>query len=329
MIYEIVLIPDEYFSKQGMFWIIGKKKKSPFISISPAQNENYAHYGWWKLKIAAEETGRQVRAYTNINMLPLAYPMADTLFLTTDKAYVRKMYQENSETGAEVHRLCNLENEVICSGGEVETKYKPNALKHTMYRTSENIKASELIDRFRPRLYVRQSTYDLFQQLDLPEKVIMCEIREDHVNHWNGQARMQMRDLKFDRPVIGIDQNWQREMIAKVGSHWLGIQVLGSLLKDWLYVCEGGSANLHTLLPTRCIYLKDQKLRCDGIIRKMAEQRYGEAGKLIPVVGNRFWRSDEIKDNFNIIQEGIRLLEKPEILLKKIDNTMNQNIKMT
>ena len=60
----------------------------------------------------------------------------------------------------------------------------------------------------------------------------------------------------------------------------------------------------------------------------MAEQRYGEAGKLIPVVGNRFWRSDEIKDNFNIIQEGIRLLEKPEIIFKKIDNTMSQNIKM-
>ena len=334
MIYEIVLIPDEYFSRQGKFWIIGKKKKRPFISISPAQNENYAHYGWWKLKIAAEETGRQVRAYTHINMLPLAYPMADTLFLTTDKSYVRKMYQKNSETGAPVHRV-HIENEVFCSGskpnsplGEVETRYNPNALKNTMYRTSKNVKVSELIDRFRPRLYVRQSTYDLFQQLDLPEKVIMCELREDPVSHWNGQARRQMRELKFDRPVIGIGQNWQRKMIAKAGSHWLGIQVLGSLLKDWLYVCEGGSANLHTLLPTRCIYLKDQKLRCDGIIRKMAEQRYGKAGKLIPVVGNRFFRSDEIKDNFNIIQEGIRLLEKPEILFKKIDNTMNQNIKM-
>jgi hypothetical protein len=139
-----------------------------------------------------------------------------------------------------------------------------------------------------------------------------------------------MRELKFDRPVIGIDQNWQRGMIAKVGSHWLGIQVLGSLLKDWLYVCEGGSANLHVLLPTRCIYLKDQKLRCNGIIRKMAEQRYGEAGKLIPVVGNHFWRIDEIKENFDIIQEGIRLLEKPEISINTIDNEPYSvsNIKM-
>jgi hypothetical protein len=96
MIYEIVLIPDDYFSKQGEFWVIGKKKKIPFISISPAQNENYANIGWWKLKIAAEEAGRQVRAYTHINMLPLAYPMADTLFLTKDEAYVRKMYQNSS-----------------------------------------------------------------------------------------------------------------------------------------------------------------------------------------------------------------------------------------
>ena len=328
MTYEIVLIPDDYFSKQGEFWIVGKKKKRPFISISPAQNENYAHYGWWKLKIAAEKTGRQVRAYTHINMLPLAYPMADTLFLTKDKAYVRKMYKENSETGAHTHQLWDLENEILCSGDKVETKFEPNALKQTMYRTSQNVKVSELIERFHPRLYIRQSTYDLFRQLDLPEKVVMCELREDSVSHWHGQARRQMRELKFDRPVIGIDQNWQRGMIAKVGSHWLGIQVLGSLLKDWLYVCEGGSANLHTLLPTRCIYLKDQKLRCNSIIRKMAEQRYGEAGKLIPVVGNQFWRSDEIKDNFDIIQEGIQLLEKPEVLLKKIDNTISQNMKM-
>lgn len=317
---EIILIPDENFTRAGQFERLNKRTKPSFISTPPAKNENYAHYAWWKLKLAAESLNKDVVAYSHMNHLPLVYPMADVLFLSQRKDYVKRMYQNQCDTFAPTYNHRNLPNEVDCDSVGVVTRHKPTALKYEMQKALRKITLQQLVERYsKPKLYIRQSTYDLFHTLDLPENVIMCELRQDAKNHWHGQAQRQMRELKseFGRPVMGIDQKWQRKLISEVGDHWLGIQVLGSLLKDWLYVCVGGSANLHTLLPTRCLFLKDQALRCKGIVRSIEIKRNGEAGKLLPIVGDQFYRKDEIRERLPEITEGIKLLKKPEIQLKK------------
>ena len=73
---------------------------------------------------------------------------------------------------------------------------------------------------------------------------------------------------------------------------------------------------LANLFARRFLLYEIILIQCEHIIRKIAIKRYGAAGEILPVIGNRFWRNDEIKRKFSKMQEDIQLLEKPEIEFK-------------
>lgn len=288
--YEINLIPDETLTWEGQYLRLGTCKSERFVSIAPSKNENYGHYGWWRAKLAAEKLGYEVRAYTHMNQLPLAYPMADVLFLCCRDDYVRKMYIPHNDTLAETYHWHPLQNEIMCKSDYINLHHEPSAAAFELANVP--VTDEEIAEKFfKPKLHIRKSTYDLFNSLDLPSDIIVCELRADELNHWHGQEQDQMRRIYLNKPIFGIDQEWQRNIISQVGDHWLGIQVLGSLLKNWLFVCVGGSANLHMMLPTRCLFLKDQEIRTPDLIC-----RIGGLRNWVPVVGTCFWSQTEIID---------------------------------
>lgn len=104
--------------------------------------------------------------------------------------------------------------------------------------------------------YIRQSTFDLYHKLDkegkIPHDIIACEIKYEYPEP---RKFLQQFPTIASMPLYGLDYSWQKELVELTGTHYMGIQVLGSLLANWYYICLGGSARLFSLLPTRNLHL--------------------------------------------------------------------------
>lgn len=112
-------------------------------------------------------------------------------------------------------------------------------------------------------IYIRESTFDLFHKLDLqgeiPHDIVVCEIKAAFPD-----ARNYLKSISQinECPIYGIDYSWQKKLVGLCGNHYMGIQILGSLLANWMYICLGGSARLFSLLPTKNLHLWAYDIGC-------------------------------------------------------------------
>ncbi len=157
--------------------------------------------------------------------------------------------------------------------------------KHSLVvEAMETIDDDEVIETFVwPEIYIRQSTWEVFQNLQLPEDVVCCEAKLG----WGfaNEIREWLRASGLPN-VRGFEQVFQHNLLRKVGAHYMGIQFLASWLKNWTFICIGGSANLFSIVPVKGLILFDtwfNNSSTEVCLRGLAQRRYGSLGNEIPV----------------------------------------------
>ena len=136
------------------------------------------------------------------------------------------------------------------------------------------ISIEEVIDKFAfPTIFLRRSTLDYYRSLSLPSNIIYCEIKTHFYPKLTNIVKNNFPD------AIGLDKNFQRDLLKKAGDHFMGVQLLASFFKGWQFIAAGGSVNLFNVLPVRPLcFLENQDDLTSDFIRAasiFSEKRYG------------------------------------------------------
>ena len=316
---EKIEIDDQKFYT---FDITNKKNYSKEIIITPHFRENYGNIGFMKLKLYCEKNNIKVTSFGLLNQLPLFSIFSDAVILHDKPRALANIYQGPSVAGANLRNMkyfidlygAQYENIAYMKCGEYVDLMNggpkaPDPTRCPLLTKACGLKDEEVIERFYEQpVYLRQSTIDFFDKLELPEDIIMCEIKADR-NGASQASKIFINWIEENRqniklPLMGIYNDDQKKLVEKCDNHYIGVQILASLKKNWFFMCYGGSSNLFSLLPTKTLLLYDHwlnsNLSTERVVKGIYNKRYGV--NTIPIFPRRVRYVKKILDeNINEI----------------------------
>ncbi|MDZ4847679.1 MAG: hypothetical protein SGI77_00150 [Pirellulaceae bacterium] len=305
---NVHIVPDDQLRLVEGTYVFDINTRSDYedhVVCMPHFGENHSNVADLKLKLLCRKKGIRLSTFGHLNQFSEMGILADTVIAQPGNGRLNKLYGDQISTCwvdqkliqkvtdarfVEIYKMrCDSYNFLLSRGDcdpnwgkEVTAKFRKE--RALMVEAIETINDEEVIDAFVwPDIYIRQSTWDLFHELDLPNDMICSESksggpRREAVREWLMASRF---------PNVGsLDQEFQHNLLRKVGAHYMGIQFLASWLKNWMFVCMAGSANLFTIMPVKGLVMYDNKFRnpsTQTCLRGLACRRYGSLGNDIPV----------------------------------------------
>jgi hypothetical protein len=262
----IAVVPDK------MEYNLNYKDSTKVVSIAPHKQEHTVNLDLFKVNLWCKKHNYLLRSYGNVNQFPLLSMVSDSVILAGGTPDI---YGNPPK-----HKLPPLQNyqEVDVTGQTHLTDW--------MRLVKSEITNEEVVKAFtNTKIYIRKSTFDLYQSLkdELPKNCIWCETKFDRDHKFNTmEAINQIRQHNFGIPVYGLEENFafQKSILNDVRHHYMGIQVLCSLLSDCYFLCLRGSSNLFSLLPARCICYSEAYL--EHTITAYTDHRHVECVKQFP-----------------------------------------------
>lgn len=306
---NVKLIDDNLIFKQKNYYrlVINNKKTQKCITINPFRVEHYNDIDLFNIKIYCDIHNIKLKILSTMNYLPVNSQYADELIIIENKEHLSDIYESDD-------KFSNLQANVF-------DKNWPNFLETDFYQVDENIlnrkprDVTGLIEKIyneitidqlnefikNKTVFIRKSTFDIFKSniKDLPKNIVLAEIKNVFaclIEKLKNQNIIKM-------PIVGLDYEFQKETIRKVGHHYMGFQILGSIYLNWNIIAAGGSARLFSMLPTRNILL-------------MAKDLYGNDKKLIPKnIGwinkkNFPWIGNHIANKWSLNDSYLREIEE-------------------
>jgi hypothetical protein len=231
------------------------------VHILPIFKENEHNTELFKLKLYCERENIQLVSHGRLNQLPLLSQLSDRVVLDGG-ASMNSLYTESSHYCTRQRRM------------EKDERF---------WKCAKEISDEEVVEKFKSTtLCIRRSSYEFFLKENFPKRLVVAEIRLG-----NDQ---QKKYVEKNSPVeiTGLDYEFQRSLVKRSNHHYMSLQVLGSLLNQWSWICGGGSANLFCLLPVNCLILTEAgkmfRPSTRNIIRKLAQNRFAELGAIVPII---------------------------------------------
>jgi len=235
------------------------------IVIAPHYNETYISLQLFKLAIYCKKNKIKVTSIGSMNQFTFFGLFSDEVICLKD-THLHNIYSSNySSFGTDASYFNQIANFKDIYGGGMGMHGFPEA---------NEVSIDEVIDQFTfPTIYFRQSTLDYYQSLSLPSNIIYCEIK----THFYPKLT---NIVKNNFPnAVGLDKNFQRNLLEKSGDHFMGVQLLASILKGWQFIAAGGSVNLFNVLPIRPLcFLENNEDLTEEFIKAatvFADKRYG------------------------------------------------------
>lgn len=271
----IKIIDDKLIKKNKKFskLILNKKDSEQTITINPFVEEHYNDIDLFNIKIFCDKNNIKLKVLSQMNYLPLNSQYADELIIAEDKNHMKDAYDLNGKC------ITTLGENSFKSNHEgfLNTRFYQknfNPLERDCYDKTGIVKLiykeiclNELNEFIKnKKTLIRKSTYDLFLKIknELPKDIILCEIKGTFK-----KIKDKLKKQKIIKNLVGIDYEFQKELLRKTKHHYLGIQILGSEFLNWKIIALGGSGRLFSMLPTKNILL-------------MARDIYGNDEKILP-----------------------------------------------
>lgn len=211
-------------------------------AIAPFTPEHYNDVDLVAHKIIADQNQTKIVAIHSINYLPVLSKISHQALMSNYHG-LQNAYEFSTS-------IINNENPLQIPTKDIQHK---DAFTQDVKNVSIETITQKIHDT---PTYIRQSTLDLFDKLNkqgkIPHNIIACEIK---YSFDEPRKLLQTFPTIANMPLFGLDYSWQKELIQLTGNHYMGIQILGSLLANWYYICLGGSARLFSLLPTKNLHL--------------------------------------------------------------------------
>jgi hypothetical protein len=296
---KIVIVPDWHLQPCEIpdFHSISltcRRGKSE-IFISPCRDEHWVSTDLFKIKIYCERKNISITSIGSYNQFPFYSLFSDRVIV----GRMRKQAKWYTPIGK--HRWMH-------SGNETQAPIPVEDVENGPLReiAAKAVSDQEVIDRFGYRtVYILQSNYELFQSLNLPKDLFVCEAKSTGKDY-AFRAEIAAQTI-FD--VTGLNHVFQNQLLELIGSdRYMSIQILCSQLKNWQYLCCGGSSNLLCVIPIKTLFYADSCIKESeaNIIEETSDRRYGVRS----ITCSRFHAADIVGHKFRRGLEQLKLLSE-------------------
>lgn len=295
----IEIINDDLLKKHNNIYrlSINNKKSKEIITINPFRLEHYNDIDLFNLKIYCDKNNIILRVLSTMNYMPVNSQYADELILVENEDHMKRAYES---TGHAVSVLGAENFDINSWKGYFEVRFYQignNPLNRKCYDNSGIIEkiydevTLEELKKFikEKKVLIRKSSFDLFNQIKLPDNIFIAEIK---------QTFKKLINCLDNKGIVGLDYEFQKRLLEKTKHHYMAIQVLSSIKLDWKIIAGGGSARLFSMLPTKNILL-------------MARDLFGNDNKIKPkkigwINKEEFpWTGNQIDPNWQLTKSEI------------------------
>lgn len=266
-------------------YVINPGEYTKEIIIAPHYCETYLSYQLLRLWMYCQNNRIKIISVGTMNQLPLFGMFSDEVILQPSN--LNTLFTPESSFGGTITHLKS-----IPQFRDVYTRFDEN-------KASESILTEDVVRAFmEPKVYLRKSTVDLFQKLELPQNAICCEIKK----HFYPK----LYSLLEKHKLIGLDKTWQKTMAGNIGDHFMGIQILACVKKGWRFIAAGGSVNLFSIIPIHTALALETQFdfgfEHQEIFKKLSYHRYGTIPQTISFP-HRIFISRKMEDDDSCINE--------------------------
>lgn len=274
--------------------IINYKNTKDSITISPFQIEHYNDIDLFNIKIFCDKNNLILRVLSTMNYLPVNSQYADELIIIENQDHMKNAYFNHTTV---------LNKDIFNSNWKGWNQYKISTFINVNFKQVEgsnildrksldksglideiykSVTKEELIDFINnKKILIRESSFNLFNKLNLPKNIFLAEIKPTFHKLLNT-----LKEYEKKYKIFGLDYKFQQKILEKTKHHFMSIQILGSEYLNWKILAAGGSARLFSMMPTKNILLMARDLY--GNDPKIRPKKVGWiSNKKFPWMGNQ------------------------------------------
>lgn len=257
-----------------------------------------------------------ITMYGMLNQLPLFGIFADSVILQDRESWSTGIYPEKEGNPDATHYdmknlFCNFKTyaspeegeenrysfclDLSRSGGCSEEKW-PLLLS----LADREISDEEVSEHFKfPCLYMREEALTKYIKMKkegtIPDNLIMCEVRVSGGcggSHLLSILREKTKD--YEIPIC-TDLDYRKKLCAKSGQDYMSVQILCSLMSNWMWIAYGGSSNILPFFPIKILSVSDVFCRLN-LIRTIFSKRFVDFCGVFPELETLIYCFPEEKD---------------------------------
>lgn len=237
-----------------------------FVSVNPCNDENWISTDLFKFRLWAERNKKHVIGNCSYNQIPMYSLFCDELIIT--KHFFQNWY-DHSGSYSKVEK--------IVKKNYIDIEYKRDFFQNI----SDQEAATEFTNK---KIYILKSVYDKFILDDIKYKnVIICELKYRTNQKMKNKICSAKHILKNELHCYNKNNLIQKRIMeVSTQNHYMSYQILGSLLKNWQFLCCGGSSNLMCVLPIKSLFYCDYTMNnsVQTIIQKIYNNLFGFKEKI-------------------------------------------------
>jgi hypothetical protein len=269
-----------------------------------------------KFALWCKKNDIKLTMYGLLNQLPLFGIFADSVILQDKENWSKNIYpQKIGDHDATHYAAENMfeKFELFDRADDTENRFNscinlfrhgespPNQWPVLLSLADREISDEEVVEHFSfPTIYIRSDAYKKYKQLKnngkIQDNLIVCEVRVS--GGCGGEHLLSVfKEKTKDYPLpICFDLDFRKNLCAACGQDYMAVQILCSLISNWMWIAYGGSSNILPFFPIKIISISDIYCRYD-LIRKIFIKRYGqELGQIFPEQETLIYCLPEEKD---------------------------------
>lgn len=295
---KIKIISDCHFKEKQIYGIkhlyyeFNKNKFKRETLLFLNLHEHYNNIEILKFSLLCKMYNTRLVVYTHINEFPLVSTFADAAILYVSNT--EEIYDHITRYDYSRDVVGKLFNQFLSSPHGLNDAI---ALSRTdsqkwpllLEIANETISDEEVVDNFCfPKICIKETSYQKYLEIskELKENLIVCEVKtseEKQLGYDTGEIFLESLEKNTKKYILEVKTKkiFNKKLAKFCGEDYMGVQILCSFLKNWMWICYGGSSNIFSFFPVKILSLTDQTL-CKELTRKMSIKRFGEIGKVFP-----------------------------------------------
>lgn len=304
----------ELFGRDHLVYNFNCKKYSNSIILTMHETENTNNLEVLKFALWCKKNDIRITAYGLLNQLPIFSMFADSVILQDKEDWGEKIYPDTPGNPDATHYLKHdlfdqFKSQSVrekfnfndCIRMHREPSASPGEWPTLLSVSERSISDDEVADFFAfPNIFIREEAHQKYIKMKaegfLPENLIMCEARVS--GGCGGEHLLSVfkeKTKNYPLPIC-FDLNFRKELCRRSGQDYMAVQVLCSLIDNWMWIAYGGSSNILPFLPVKILSLSDMYCRPDTT-RSLYLKRHGsKLGKIFPEFETLIYCFPEEKD---------------------------------
>ncbi len=295
---KIKIISDCHFKEEQicgvkhLYYEFNKNKFKRETLLFLNLHEHYNNLEILKFSLLCKLYNTKLVVYTHINEFPLISTFADAAILYISDT--KEIYDHITRYNYDRDVVGKLFNQFLSSPhglsdaialSRVESQNWPLLLEIA----NDIVSDDEVVENFCfPKICIKETSYQKYLEIskELKQNLIVCEVKtseEKPLGYDTGESFLEnIKNSSGNYPLEIVTEKTKNKKLAKMcGQDYMGVQVLCSFLKNWMWICYGGSSNIFPFFPVKILSLTDQTL-CKELIRKISIKRFGDLGNIFP-----------------------------------------------